>query len=460
MRPEKPGQESGARPQPGAGRRRVFAAVAFAVLAGMAAVEIQNSLRLVTSGNAEGPVPYASRGILSLSALVRPLDRFSSDIQPSLFAARNLLQGGEDLYGAPSSTGGDFIYPPTAALEFLPLGVVAWLAGFPVATAIADLLFRIVTIGSMLLAVRSLQRCLAGWRTWLWAGVLLYAFFPLRWMLIRVQAQTIVTFLLLAAMASYGDRRDRRAGLLIGLAACIKPHLALLLLFGAARRNLRLIRWGAAGCLAVALASLLAAGLEPWKRYMGDVLPRIGRGYAAHANQSPAAVVYRWLGYPATFDTPSSSVFVTVAIAAGFALFLVLALWPRRAAPTAAARSADFGIAVLSLTIASPIAWEHHYAWTIGLFALTVCLLLDPHGGIARPNGPDPAKAGRLPWLLGLAYVLLGSYWVPFAGASRGLASLAQSLPLAGACLLLATSWRAVAATVAPEGAEGRSSTR
>jgi hypothetical protein len=60
--------------------------------------------------------------------------------------------------------------------------------------------------------------------------------------------------------------------------------------------------------------------------------------------------------------------------------------------------NADFAVMSLTATMASPLAWEHHYGVSLPLFAL-----LAPMAVRAR----NPSSA---PWLLALAFVLIGQY--------------------------------------------------
>jgi hypothetical protein len=90
----------------------------------------------------------------------------------------------------------------------------------------------------------------------------------------------------------------------------------------------------------------------------------------------------------------------------------------------------------LSCTMASPIAWEHHYGITLPIFAV---LLASSIG--------DPR---RLVWLA-LAYVLIATF-VPLTNTlATNVLGVFQSTLLAGALILLVTLYRSAATASATE---------
>jgi hypothetical protein len=106
------------------------------------------------------------------------------------------------------------------------------------------------------------------------------------------------------------------------------------------------------------------------------------------------------------------------------AIFLSLALF-RRAHDNEAGRVRDFCIMGLSLTLASPIAWEHHYGITFAMFAVLLA-----------------GSAGRhLAWL-GASYILIGTF-VPLTNLLAATPwNIAQSTLLVGALILLVLLYR------------------
>ncbi len=104
----------------------------------------------------------------------------------------------------------------------------------------------------------------------------------------------IVLFALIVS-AAWLMARDRSvlAGALLGVAALVKPHLGLLWIYLLWTR-----RWKAAVSCAVTVliltgGALVSLGIEPFRTYVFDVLPKISGGQAYIANQSVYGVLAR-----------------------------------------------------------------------------------------------------------------------------------------------------------------------
>ncbi len=63
----------------------------------------------------------------------------------------------------------------------------------------------------------------------------------------------------------------------------------------------------------------------------------------------------------------------------------------------------DFITAALAFTMASPIAWDHHYGFLPVVFVIL---------GVELVAAPPSARRARLNWLLGIAF-LLSSRFLP-----------------------------------------------
>jgi glycosyl transferase family 87 len=220
-------------------------------------------------------------------------------------AARTLAAGGSP-YDVASGLHG-YVYPPFLALVLipaaaLPLGVAAWI-WFALSAAAATLACR-VAVG---LARRGWgPRALAGWASAAWL--------PLAGLAADNaalgQANLILLALGLAGSADLLRRRDLRGGGLIGLAAAVKPHLALLLVPGLLRGRWR----AAAGCAAALLltgAVLPIAAVGPartatlWREWEEKVVVPAGEGTLQGStiwDQSPQAGLRRLLVDAPAFD--------------------------------------------------------------------------------------------------------------------------------------------------------------
>jgi len=174
-------------------------------------------------------------------------------------------------------------------------------------------------------------------------------------------------------------------------------------------------------------------------------MPVISSGYAFLPNQSINGIVHRWLGHPPVFTLGPSDNIVSFATYLATIFFSLTAICPRSFSlrpknndhasntllktDTFTLRLTDIGIAILAISLASPIAWEHHFAWTIVLFAACMAMILS-----------TDIMAIHIPPIV-ISYILLGTYLLPFRIASSGWLSLINSLPFAGAVILLACLW-------------------
>ncbi len=425
-------------------------------LAGILGLEAINSMRILAkpAPHRSFPQGYVSRGIWCTYGLVRPLDSTSTDIAPTLEAAHDAIEGDAALYRDFNALGSSYIYPPTTAIELAPYGLAVSELGMPRATQIVDLVNRVATAGLVVIALMYLRGMGLGTVGWILAAITTLAFFPIRWSLFCVQAQTLVNVLLAGAVLAYGTSRGATSGLLVGLAACIKPHFAVLALFGVVRRQWRMAIVAIVTGGVLILISILVLGFEPWRTYLDKIVPFVSNGYAWDHNQSFNGLARRWLGDPDGFRITPASTGVRAFTAITSIALIFVALWPRRVpAPEASEaqdvsppagkrmlsavvlrRSADFGIAALALTMASPVAWNHHYGWTVVLFAVGIAAGIGVGWGIRFYTG------------LAVIYMLAATSWVPVTPAHPGLISLVNSKLLFAAIALLLVTWRVAVA--------------
>jgi hypothetical protein len=285
-------------------------------------------------------------------------------------------------------------------------------------------------------------------------GALGLAFYPLVWGHVVGQIQVYLNLLMVAALWAVLAGRGLLAGVLIGLCCLFKPQYVVLLAWALLRREWRI----GSGLAAVAAAG---TGLALW-RYGAAVhleyidflrgLSRLGESY--WANQSFNGLVHRWIepslglqwadaGFASSADAmlpspafdwasagfPAYHASVhAVTIATSLAI-LAVALWPVRAASTRLHRVLDLGVATAACTVASPVAWWHHYGAFFALFALAL---------VALASGPARGRRVLAAALL-LAYALLGSAMLrPELVFDGRLTALLGSHGLLGALLLIA----------------------
>jgi alpha-1,2-mannosyltransferase len=177
-------------------------------------------------------------------------------------------------------------------------------------------------------------------------------------------------------------------GALIGVVCLIVPHYGLLLLWALLRREWSFFLAGAATAALGLAASVSVFGLSNHLDYLGMLQFLTQYGDAYYANQSVNGLLNRLAG----LGDPASNLNLGAAagkfppfnpwiFGATLVSWVALVLYGllRRSAPSERAR--DFARAALCFTMASPIAWDHHYGILLPIFAL---LLADGTQGRGR----------------------------------------------------------------------------
>jgi hypothetical protein len=171
------------------------------------------------------------------------------------------------------------------------------------------------------------------------------------------------------------------AGFVMGLACCIKPQFALLLLWALLWKRWDFAKGFLLSALPVAALSLLRFGWHNHVAYL-EVLSFISRhGESVLQNNSVNGIVNRVLFNgpildwdPHSFAPYNPYVFTATIIAA--ALFFALPLLPALTQRARQANIFDFGIASLCFTMGAPVAWDHHYGIMLPLFVLVFRFVL------------------------------------------------------------------------------------
>lgn len=223
------------------------------------------------------------------------------------------------------------------------------------------------------------------------------------------------------------------AGALIGLACAIKPQFGMLLLWALLWRRWDFVAGFLAAALPVAAISVLRYGWHNHLAYL-EVLSFIARhGESFYANNSVNGIVNRLLfnGPNLTWDPNTFAPYHSVVHAATLLaslVFLALPLLPALLWRKAQPRAFDFGFALLCFTMASPIAWEHHYGVMLPLYVLALRFAIVEAPAASRP---------RLLLLLGLSWALAAGR-IPLLGALSGTPlNILQAHLFLGAALLL-----------------------
>jgi alpha-1,2-mannosyltransferase len=329
-----------------------------------------------------------------------------------------------------------FQYPPSSLLLFaIPealhftvtdreLNFVGWCS---------VLVEAIATAALTLAATRDWPERRLRWLAAAGSAALALTFYPVLWAYKEGQIQLWFTALFALASLAFFHGHRRTSGVLIGLTCIAKPQFFVFLLWALLRRQ-----WGFAGAMGAVVAigmgiSLAVFGWANHVDYVNALSFMSHHGESFVRNYSVNGIMHRLLGngyalafvprwyapyHPVVYWTTVASSMVLI----GFALF-----W-RRSRPT---NLIDFFIAALSLTMASPIAWEHHYGVLPPMFVILALML-------ARRERRSVAMVAALY----LAFLACDVILPPIKSIISGPASLLQSPLFFGALTVLVLLYR------------------
>ena len=244
------------------------------------------------------------------------------------------------------------------------------------------------------------------------------------------QIQVWINGLLALGFLAWATGWKRASGVLIGAVGLIKPHYGLFLVWAALRWELQ---FAVACALTVGVglaASVAVYGFANHIDYLRVLSFLSQHGEAYYPNQSVNGLLNRVMSLfdPQAYvslDLPSGQfppftpwIWATT-LASSAALLLFALLRPR----TGERRSMlDLATMALACTMASPIAWEHHYGVTLPIYAVMLAACL--------------GDRSRLMWLA-VSYTLVSTFVPATNLLAGGPLNLLQSTLFAGAIVLL-----------------------
>ena len=258
--------------------------------------------------------------------------------------------------------------------------------------------------------------------------VLTFLFYPILRSYGLGQIQTIIT--LLTAIAIYCWQHNKKAftGIIFGFICLIKPQLGLLFLWGAIRKQWKMV---IPGLSIVAIFSLISAYLYGFNNnlYYLKVLSFLSqRGESFFANQSVNGLLNRVifngnnLEWDGKFPDFNPLVYYGT-LTTSLILMIGGLLWRlKNDYPSVI----ELSIMILCTTMASPIAWEHHYA-----IVFTIFLLMIPYMHTFYKD-----KVWTL-LLFVIGYVLVSQYYQFVNTFADTRWNILQSHLFIGACILL-----------------------
>jgi hypothetical protein len=249
------------------------------------------------------------------------------------------------------------------------------------------------------------------------------------------QAQTFINLLFPIALYAFLRGRQVFSGATTGLICLIKPQLGFMLVWGLVRRNWKFV-------LGLSIPVILGLGISilqyGWKNHLEylQVLAYISRhGEAFYPNQSINGLLNRLLfvGDSLEWDAHTYPPFNVIVYAGTIVSSIVLIssailVTARRSSNSGEIAALEYSIAALGFTIASPIAWEHHYGIMLPMYAVTLIPALHYRG---------PKRRVLLIACLVVSLALSSNFWRVTLRTADSHLNFAESYLLAGALLLL-----------------------
>jgi alpha-1,2-mannosyltransferase len=243
------------------------------------------------------------------------------------------------------------------------------------------------------------------------------------------QIQVWINGMFALALVCWAVERKALAGFLMGIVCLIKPQYGLFVLWGLLRLEWRFVGAGLATAGLGLVASVMAYGWANHADYLRVLSFLSQHGEAYYPNQTLNGLLNRLMSVnnpdlyinlqlPAGKFPPFNPWIYGATLAVSLALLAAAIL--RRSDVTD--RAWDFSRMAISCTMASPIAWEHHYGVLLPVFALV----------FASAVGNRP----RLIWLA-VSYVLISNYVQAANVLAPTFLNPLQSYLLAGAVILL-----------------------
>ena len=342
-----------------------------------------------------------------------------------------------------------FQYPPSAlfalsamlALDPARVQVTdAYEGPWPATNTIAGWLFIALTAAAtaaLLEVSLAAFRPDVDWQPWrigrsLVVACLTLTFYPVVKAFTLGQIQVWINALFALSLLAWATGWKVPSGLLIGIISLIKPHYGLFLVWAALRREARFAGACAATILVGLAASVAVYGLANHLDYVRVLSFLSQHGEAYYPNQSVNGLLNRVMSIfdPQSYvnlDLPAGqfppfTAWIWAGTVASSLLLLLFALvvplrWQRREPVL------DLCLMAIACTMASPIAWEHHYGVALPVFAVLLAACLDNRLRLA---------------LAATCYVLMSTF-VSAANLLAGTAlNVFQSTLFAGALILLA----------------------
>ncbi len=284
-----------------------------------------------------------------------------------------------------------FQYPPTS-LVYLSALELFGLASIDALNAINAVVFAATCAGFAYLVLLLLQpdpAQIGSLQRWAVVPALMLAallYYPAMRSLEIGQIQAWINALFTFACIAWLRGARITAGALLGLAATLKPQLGIFLVWALLWREWGFLRGILLAGFPVGLASLVLFGLHNHITYLKVLSFLAERGEAFFANHSVNGLMHRALGngdnlgFHDHMFPPADPLVITTTFVSSLVI-LAVALLP--AVIEGGRRKPDIvevAIMALCATVASPVAWEHHYGIMLPISGIALGLLCSRTG--------------------------------------------------------------------------------
>jgi hypothetical protein len=198
------------------------------------------------------------------------------------------------------------------------------------------------------------------------------------------QIQVWIDLLIAGVVWQWLEGHRRTSGVFLALICVIKPTLAVVVIWGALRKQWDFIQGFALPMVCFALVSLLVFGWNNHTDYLGVLSYISQHGEIFHPNQSMNGLLHRLFHNGNSLEWERSLLMTYNPWVHGGTFvstlgLMLLGLFPPRSGPRDAG-PLELSIVILCSTLASPTVWTHHYGVTLPLFAIALpaVLALEP----------------------------------------------------------------------------------
>ena len=218
------------------------------------------------------------------------------------------------------------------------------------------------------------------WLTWMsLASVILAFYYTLRYGLLLGQTSPLVLLGIVALYYLAKAGQEKTAGLLLGGIISLKIVPLLLIFFFLIKRRWMLVIACAATLIMVGIGSVVLAGWESNRAFLGNLLRLSGLSLASWNNQSLDGFLLRWV-HDRSFVynwhllqlPPAMQMVKWCAVAGLTVIWLKLLLQPVRLRENDR-DPLDFSLTLILMALLPPISWSHYYV-----------VLLFPYGVMVR----------------------------------------------------------------------------